>query len=382
MILTAQIAGIGLMMAPSAGTMMLPDAVQTAPAPAMAQETPAASDTPADTPLANTPPADTAPAPQPAASTTATAAPASAAAQATPAPARDCAVCGPVYAKRDPLIGMNRVFYAINQPIDRFIFRPPAMLYKTVVPKPARDGVHNALANIYAPVTFVNDVIQLRPKRALNTLGRFIINSTLGLAGVFDMAKRKPFHMPGHLNSFSNSLALLGMSSGPYLYLPFVGPTSFRDLMGAGGDTFTQPLLVNRVNHSEDHTVGPTQRPRKVSIVSSTLQLSTFGVVLAALSALDRRADADDDLKALKASAVDPYVTLREAYLQNREAEIAAIKAKDGQVAPVAAFDDPLADPAAQAPASPAPAPATPPAPAPAGTGDKTPETTTPAPAK
>jgi phospholipid-binding lipoprotein MlaA len=108
------------------------------------------------------------------------------------------------------------------------------MLYHAITPKPVRDGVHNVLANVYSPATFVNDVLQLRPKRALNTLGRFLINTTLGLGGIFDIAKRKPFHMPGHTNNFSNTLAMLGVTSGPYIYLPFVGPTSFRDLVGAG----------------------------------------------------------------------------------------------------------------------------------------------------
>ena len=344
MILTAQIAGLGLMMAPTTGAVpqdaaALPDAAQSAPAqPAAAPAAPPPEITP-----------EVAPAPAP-----------------TITHQRpDCRVCGPVYAKRDPLIGLNRISYKISQPIDRFIFRPPAMLYMKVLPKPARDGVHNFLANFYSPVTFVNDVVQLRPKRALNTLARAIINSTLGVGGLFDMARRKPFHLQGHLNNFSNSLALLGMSAGPYLYLPVIGPTSFRDLIGAGGDTATQPLLVNRVDSSETRTVGPAQRPRKVTVLSSTLQLSTFGVVLSALSALDRRSAADAELKALKASSVDPYVGLREAYLQSREAEIAALRLKDGQVAPVAAFDDPLADPAAApignpAPTAPAPAPTTP----------------------
>ncbi len=357
MILTAQIAGLGLMMAPSAGGLpmadTLPDAVQSAPA------TPAEPTTPV-TPAPVTP-ADAAP-PAPAVD-----APALTPITAPPAPDRadpkaDCRVCGPIYATRDPLIGFNRISYKISQPIDRFILRPPAMLYMKVMPKPARDGVHNFLANFYSPITFVNDVVQLRPKRALNTLARTLINTTLGIGGLFDMAKRKPFRLQGHINNFSNSLALLGMSSGPYLYLPLVGPTSFRDLIGAGGDTAAQPLLVNRVYSSETKTVGTTQRPRKVTTLSSTLQLSGFGIVLSVLSALDRRSEADADLKALKASAVDPYVSLREAYLQNRESEIAALKAKDGQVAPVAAFDDPLADPAA----APAPTPAPAPAPAPA----------------
>jgi phospholipid-binding lipoprotein MlaA len=351
MIFTAPIAGLGLVLAPPvdapALTVIEPPVI-AAPA---ADATPPAA--PAETPTETPAPAPSDTAPQPDVTAVKVEA-------ANPAPLASCHVCGPVYAARDPLIGMNRVFYAINQPIDRFIFRPPAMLYKTVVPSQARAGIRNALSNIYSPVTFLNDVVQLRPKHALTTLGRFLINSTIGIGGLFDIAKRKPFHMPGHTNSFANSLAMLGMTSGPYLYLPFIGPSSFRDIMGAGGDTFAQPLLVNRVYSKEERTVGPAMRPRKVSSFSSTLSLSTFGVVLATLSALDRRAEADAELKALKASAVDPYVALREAYLQNREAEIAALKAKDGQAAPVAAFDDPLADPAAAqpAPAQPAPAPA------------------------
>jgi phospholipid-binding lipoprotein MlaA len=126
---------------------------------------------------------------------------------------------------------MNRVFYAINQPIDRFIFRPPAMVYGAMVPPPVREGVRNALANIYSPVTFLNDVVQLRPKRALNTLGRFLINSTLGIGGLFDIAKRKPFHLQGHTNSFSNTLAMLG-DLGPLslsaLHRPHQLPRSAR----------------------------------------------------------------------------------------------------------------------------------------------------------
>lgn len=364
MILTAQIAGLGLMMLPSSEAVATPLAVQAPPA--AVQDNPKVESPPPAVTMAPLP----APSPAPSPSTPDGAAPAEtpaaspeAIAVTPPKPDHACSHCGPVYATRDPLIGLNRIFYAINQPIDRFLIRPPAMVYKAVIPKPARDGVHNALANIYSPVTFVNDVIQLQPKRALNTLGRFIINSTLGLAGLFDMAKRKPFHMPGHYNNFSDTLAMLGMTAGPYLYLPVVGPTSFRDLMGSGGDTFTQPLLVNRVSRSDDRIVSTPRRVRKVSVISSSLQLSTFGYVLAGLSALDRRADADAELKALKASSVDPYVSLREAYLQNREAEIAALKAKDGQPAPVAAFDDPLTDPAAQGASAPAPAPATTPAP-------------------
>jgi phospholipid-binding lipoprotein MlaA len=115
----------------------------------------------------------------------------------------------------DPLEGMNRVFFAITQPIDRFILRPVAMVYRAVMPEPVRDGVHNALANIFMPSTLVNDMIQLKPKRAWQTAKRFAINSTIGIGGLVDVAKRKPFNTPAHSNGFSNTLGVAGAGPGP-----------------------------------------------------------------------------------------------------------------------------------------------------------------------
>jgi phospholipid-binding lipoprotein MlaA len=363
MIFTAPIAGLGLMLTPTNAPLpeqasTEPPAV-TAPAPTLASPAtpaPAAPTIEATPPAATGTPADAAPAPaDPATNPAVTALKAE---TANPAPLGTCHVCGPVYATRDPLIGMNRVFYAINQPIDRFIFRPPAMVYKAVVPRPAREGVRNALSNIYSPVTFLNDVVQLRPKRALNTLGRFLINSTLGIGGLFDIAKRKPFHLQGHTNSFSNSLAMLGMTSGPYLYLPFIGPSSFRDMLGAGGDTFAQPLLVNRVYSRQERTGQPLAPAQ-----GEQLQLRPLALHLRRGAGDAQRAGPAGrgrcGTKGAQGLGGRSYVALREAYLQNREAEVAAIKAKDGRAAPVAAFDDPLADPAA--PSTPDhPLPATP----------------------
>lgn len=243
----------------------------------------------------------------------------------------------------DPLEGMNRVFFAITQPIDRFILRPVAMVYRAVMPEPVRDGVHNALANIFMPSTLVNDMIQLKPKRAWQTAKRFAINSTIGIGGLVDVAKRKPFNTPAHSNGFSNTLGVAGAGPGAYLYLPILGPTSIRDLIGLGGDAFTQPLLLDYVSRPQV-SVAPNRRTR--SFVTAAISVSTPGMVALVTSGIDARARAEPDLKALKGQSVDFYAALRSTYLQNRAGQIAALKVPPGQAPDVPEFDDALEDPA------------------------------------
>lgn len=262
-------------------------------------------------------------------------------------------------ANPDPFEPVNRVFFAISQPIDTFIFRPIALIYKALLPEPVRDGIHNALTNIFTPTVLANDILQLRPRRAGRTLARFAINSTLGVGGLFDMARRKPFEIAGHPNNLSDTLGVAGAGPGVYFYLPLMGPTSFRDLIGMVGDTFTQPLLLDRVYHTQVATVNRRSR----SFITGTFALSTQGIITLAVAGVDARARADAGLQALKKQSVDVYASLRASYMQNRAGEIAMLKAKDGAQAEVPAFQDPLTDPD-PAPAKPASAP---PAPAPAG---------------
>ncbi|MBB3955479.1 MlaA family lipoprotein [Novosphingobium sediminicola] len=253
-------------------------------------------------------------------------------------------------ANPDPLEGMNRVFFAITQPIDRFILRPIAIVYRTVLPEPVRDGVHNALANIFMPSTLANDMIQLKPERAWQTAKRFVLNSTLGFGGLVDVAKRKPFNTPAHSNGFSNTLGVAGAGPGVYLYLPILGPTTIRDLIGMGGDAFTQPLLLDRVSRPQV-AVAPNRRPR--SFVTEAVAVSTPGAIALGTSGVDTRARAEPELKALKAQSVDFYAALRSTYLQHRAGQIAALKVPPGQTPEVPEFDDPLEDPEAKPAAKP-----------------------------
>ncbi len=255
---------------------------------------------------------------------------------ATPAAPRELAA---LRSFSDPLEFVNRIFYAITQPIDRFILRPAAIVYKTVVPKPARDGLRNVLSNMFEPIVFVNDLLQIRPDRAIRTLGRFLVNTLIGVGGLFDLAKRKPFKIPHHPNNFGNTLGYYGVGPLVYLYLPILGPTTLRDAVAQQGDGQIHGRVLDKVLHSNSGRTG----------------LGQVGTVITVLDGLDRRAENDAELKALTADSVDPYAALRSSFLQDRAGEIASLKAKgDGNAPPPIEFDDPLDDPAAGETATPA----------------------------
>jgi phospholipid-binding lipoprotein MlaA len=237
------------------------------------------------------------------------------------------AVATPVKAKHahtkgDPLEGLNRGLFSIHQFLDRLIFRPVAMAYKKIIPKVVRSGVRHFFSNIGEPIVFVNDIIQLKPKRAVRTLGRFTVNSTIGVGGLVDVAKTKGFDLPHHDNGFGNTLGRYGIGPGPYLFLPFVGPTDFRDLGSGPVDGLVLPASVGFFFDQARYQI-------------------TQGVV----AGLDQRAEADGDLKVLLDGAVDPYATLRSAFLQTRAATIYELRHGEGKTA--SPLDDPLNDPMA-----------------------------------
>lgn len=248
------------------------------------------------------------------------------------------------HAPGDPLEGFNRANYKSSTAIDKAILRPVALAYRHIVPREARDGIRNALSNIGEPFVFVNDVLQHRIGRAIKTLGRFAINSTLGLAGLFDDAKRKPFHLPHHNNSLGDTLGYYGVGPGPYLYLPILGPTTLRDALA-----------------------GPIEGIALGFIVKTPLQRTDYQVSTAIIGGLDQRAEADDDLRVITEDSVDPYAALRSVVLQDRAGEIAALKSNDVDdparnplSVPADPALDPLQDPAAPAtpPDQPVPTPA------------------------
>ena len=235
----------------------------------------------------------------------------------------------------DPLEDLNRISYAISQPIDRLILRPLAMTYQAVVPKPARDGARNAIANVTEPIVFINDMLQLRPDRALRTLARLLINSTIGVLGLFDIARRKPFNLAHRSNGFGNTLGYYGIGPLVYIYLPVLGPTTLRDTAAQFGDSFIRERVLDKVLY-------PNSGRR---LFRENPNLGTPGTAITIVEGLDLRAENDAELRSIQEDSIDPYAGLRANFLQDRAGEIAALKTQDG-VAPASdGLDDPLIDP-------------------------------------
>ena len=210
----------------------------------------------------------------------------------------------------DPLQQVNAESFAVTQKVDEAFVGPVAMTYKRTVPKPIRSGLRNFLNNLREPAVFLNFLLQLKPGKAIETVGRFSINSTIGIGGLVDVAKQEPFNLPRRPNGFANTLGYYGVKPGPFLFLPLVGPTTLRDLIGGGIDRLILPVAVGDPFTSPYYTV-PT------------------GVV----SALDYRAEFDEELNKLRTDYPDPYAAARSYYLNRRQAEIDALHAM-GHAAP------------------------------------------------
>lgn len=210
----------------------------------------------------------------------------------------------------DPLVAINAQAFEAVDAVDAAVVEPIAKAYGKSLPKPIRTGLSNFFANLREPVVLLNDVLQLRPKRALKTLGRFAVNSTAGIGGLVDVAKKKPFHLPKRNNGFANTLGYYGIGPGPFLVVPLLGATTLRDMLGGAADTMVLPNAVG----------APFTR-------------TPYRVTSYAVTSLDSRLEMDEEIAKVRV-AKDPYATLRDTYLTRRAAEIAALKARgDGIVA-------------------------------------------------
>ncbi len=150
---------------------------------------------------------------------------------ATPPPATDREALAEFRANNDPLEPFNRQMFGVHQVIDRNVLRPATVAYR-VLPDPVRSSVRNVLNNLRTPVVLLNDMLQGQPVRGGDTLGRFVINTTLGLGGLFDVADTY-FGVPVHYEDFGQTLATFGVGEGPFLFIPVLGPSNPRDLTGA-----------------------------------------------------------------------------------------------------------------------------------------------------
>jgi phospholipid-binding lipoprotein MlaA len=228
---------------------------------------------------------------------------------ATKPPASDVDATQDYEQTNDPLEPTNRFFYDVNTKLIRYTIKPVSQGYVYVVPAPVRGGVHNVLTNLTSPVTFADDVSQGNPRRAGDTFMRLLINSTAGGLGAFDVATAWGY--PRHSTSFAVTLALWGIPSGPYLYVPLLGPGSPRDLAGYGADVALDPF---------------TWVPRGYGLL--TLNWARYG-----LGVVDKYARFGPDLEKIEAGALDPYATVRSLYRQNLQSDIDAAR-KDRDATP------------------------------------------------
>ena len=199
----------------------------------------------------------------------------------------------------DPLESFNRPVFGLNRGMDRFLIDPISRAYSFAVPGIARRAIRRVFVNLNSPAVLVNDLLQLAPRRAGVIGARFVINTTVGLVGLWDAAER--VGLQSHQNDFGITLAKYGVGSGPYLVLPVLGPTTARDAFGE---------LVDLLLLPQTWFFGPT------TWVFAAYQGSD-GFTL-----LDVHRDA---LKALEESSVDFYVAMRFAYLSNRTAELRSL---------------------------------------------------------
>jgi phospholipid-binding lipoprotein MlaA len=196
----------------------------------------------------------------------------------------------------DPFEPLNRVFFKVNLAADKLVFLPAAEGYH-VLPQEARDGIRNFLNNLDSPVTFANDLLQGEGDRAGNTLVRFGINTTIGLAGILDVAQDWGYER--HSEDFGQTLGTYGVGEGPYIYLPVIGPAPPRDLSGRAVDFAFDPLTYTKF---EDKYFW---------------SLARFSV-----DALDLRERNIDTLDEIERSSVDYYASIRSLYRQTRQNEI------------------------------------------------------------
>lgn len=192
---------------------------------------------------------------------------------------------------KDPFENFNRSVFSFNQRVDQNLLRPVAKGYQTVVPSPVRQGVSNFFGNINDVWIGVNNLLQGKVVAAGSDAGRVVVNTTLGILGIFDVATN--FGLEKHDEDFGQTLATWGVGDGPYLVLPFFGPRTLRDSAGLGVDVYTDP--VGR------HTpVDERNSALAVRIVKDRAEL------------LDAESVVSD-------AALDPYTYLRDAYLQHRQ---------------------------------------------------------------
>lgn len=192
----------------------------------------------------------------------------------------------------DPWESYNRSIYSFNKKADKYVLRPIAVAYDTVTPEPVQQGVRNFFSNWKSPTTLINELLQGRPLDSAKTLGRFSVNTTVGILGIFDPASA--IGLARSSEDFGQTLAVWGWENSNYVVMPLLGPLTMRDVVGFIGDTPTNPM-----NYADGGTNAALQ---SVEITDMRKQMLP--------------------MDALMASAIDEYAMMRDAWSAGRAKEI------------------------------------------------------------
>lgn len=196
----------------------------------------------------------------------------------------------------DPFEPFNRVLFEINDTLDKTVLKPVAYVYRNL-PTPARDGVRNFFNNLREPITITNDLLQGQLKFAGISLTRFVVNSTVGLAGVIDVANN--LGLAPHYEDFGQTLGFYGVGEGPYLFIPFLGPSNLRDSTGL----ISSGLINQSIYAAAD--------------INDGVLYTSY--VLNGIDLRERSLEFGDNIEQ---SSIDYYASLRNLYTQKRRSDI------------------------------------------------------------
>ncbi|MCW8944101.1 MAG: VacJ family lipoprotein [Sedimenticola sp.] len=205
-----------------------------------------------------------------------------------------CASTGDYQDPRDPAEGFNRAMYSFNEGLDDVLLKPISKGYKAITPAPVDTGISNFFGNLADVGSAINNLLQFKLERAASDVGRVLVNSTIGLLGFIDVASN--MNMQKYGEDFGQTMGAWGMDPGPYIVLPFFGPSSGRDTVGLVVDWYTDPVRYVKPNHWRNSLIG--------------------------LRVIDTRADLLSASRVLEEAALDPYEFQRDAYLQKRRNDV------------------------------------------------------------
>lgn len=203
----------------------------------------------------------------------------------------------------DPLEPFNRVVFRFNQLFDGLVLKPLAIMVSAAVPEPGQKGLRNFIDNLFTPLSMVNYILQGDFEAFTISMFRFVINTVFGIGGLFDVAQE--MGMEKKMTSMNETFTKWGVETGPYLVLPLLGPSSFRDAAGKAGDYFSNPLYILAHNPHRAHN----HHQQQINLLRALYALDGVMVRTEYLNALND----------IERSSLDFYVALRSVYFQKQK---------------------------------------------------------------